>query len=236
MSEFTKRDAALSLLAFNQPMTGPLAISLCLNTARMILPHRPEPKMLWLDIETTGLDANEDMILEVAFVLTDEWGNVIDMLCAPVINDGWEERLEGESFVNEMHTKSGLKEALQDLPPERVAGSRPNVVDQTIAEWIDQAAPNLKNTPIAGSSVRFDLDFMKVHMPEVAKRLHHYRVIDVSSLIGIASAHEVDIFEGLEVLVPDDEHRAPADIMNTIHLYRHALINILPTIGNGELL
>ena len=46
-----------------------------------------EKRLLFVDLETTGLDANSDVPLELAVVLTDEWGDIIDTFVTQ-IHDG----------------------------------------------------------------------------------------------------------------------------------------------------
>jgi len=173
-------------------------------------------EFLWLDLETTGLDPATGLILEVAAVLCEDargddfsaplWASTAvyhtpEALAAVAIDD----------FVRRMHTSNGL---FADVRESRVSIEDVDMVLETTCEHL---APGRKHAiTLAGSSVHFDLAWVRVHLPKTAERLSH-RVFDVSTL-----RRAVDSW-GPKVEWPvRDTHRALPDIMATIEEARLA--------------
>lgn len=156
--------------------------------------------LLWLDLETTGLDAQSDRILEIACRLTSFAFPYEDVLGpetgAPiagsfVVRHYWgDPRVEESVFalkawmdarVLEMHTASGLLEEVTaaaldpEVPGEAEIGE---VLTELAAGWPEDPA---QRVVLAGSSVHFDLQFLRRKYPKFAARLS-YRVFDVSAI------------------------------------------------------
>lgn len=143
------------------------------------------PYLLWLDLETTGLDPQKDLILEVAWELT--------LFAAPwqpltpwardhhfLKNDPDLVEIKLHPTVRDMHERSGLLEVLRARGEAGVLQSLQDVEGQLLqlaACWPDKE-PKVR---LAGWSVHFDLGFLRVRMPELAARLS-YRVFDVSAV------------------------------------------------------
>lgn len=142
---------------------------------------REEP-LLWIDIETTGLDpaAPEARILAVGLLVTDHnlvIKESIELLVGPPPIPS-EVELWPEA-VQDMHKNSGLIEALW------ATHSRGQLFDTDetawrLATWVHDRFPEGKVMP-AGASLQFDRKWLEVYMPSVARQLH-YRQADVSAL------------------------------------------------------
>jgi oligoribonuclease len=167
--------------------------------------------LLWLDMETTGLNFEQDIPLEVGIILMEENGMVEiarkSWLCT-CINFIWEPNNE---FVHKMHTDNGLLEEMHAHP--FVYGSYYEI-DNEICEWILHDA--LKDHPgyqlhPAGSSVHFDVRFAERRFPKFYSLLHH-RHFDVSSIKMLSMLNGNEYDKG-----PDDPHRALADLDNDIN-------------------
>lgn len=167
--------------------------------------------IVWGDVETTGLYANDpDQLLEVAVLITDYDLNVLDEhgFQAVIQHDARAMFDLADDYVKAMHDKTGLWDRLaMGLPPENV--------DEYLVDYIQAFQPEPKTARLAGNSVRLDANFIEAFLPQVSAHLH-YRVLDVSSLA----------FEFNEVLdVPDFEkvrtHVAMDDIRESIAELRH---------------
>lgn len=188
-------------------------------------------KLLWLDLETTGLDPAKCQILEVA-AMTAELASpfaLLNGISTPIMPYGMvlepgtsainvERRWINQQspFIQEMHTKNGLFEdclrrgidaadaedlVLKLLGARYGAGTTPDV----------PAREDL--VVLAGSSIHFDKAFIEKHMPRLATQLSH-RLYDVSAVKLFAESL------GMPKLPKAEAHRAADDIRESLN---HAL-------------
>jgi len=170
--------------------------------------ERRNMKLLWLDLETTGLDPIKDSILEVAAMTADleapfETGSPYET----VLNFN----LQGISVhpaVIEMHTKNGLWKACAQ------SATFLGEVEEQLLSMIPQSTDRENQTTLAGSSISFDLSFIRQKMPKLA-RLLHYRVYDVSSVVLFCRSL------GMSKLPKAEAHRAMADVRESVQLAKH---------------
>ena len=162
-----------------------------------------KPKYLFFDIETTGLDPNDCVILEVAAAITDVNLNVISK-CQGAVSASKADLDKMDEWCLSTHTKSGLLKLVQE------DSDTIEVVEQNFINWVSEFfGENPKKVILAGNSIHFDRSFVKVHMPALDKILH-YRMIDVSSF-GIVVE---DMFGMRKKKV--NAHRAMADVNESI--------------------
>lgn len=160
-----------------------------------------EQRILWLDLETTGLDPKNCVILEAAAVVTDLGLNRLGGASFPVKQSANLLTLEsmGEWCFTQ-HGKSGL------------------INDCLHAEYsLHMVESALLTLPLghkpylAGNSIHFDRSFLAEHMPRLLSALHH-RQIDVSTLNVLAES-----WGRSELKLPKAEaHRAKQDIEESI--------------------
>lgn len=130
-------------------------------------------KLLWVDMEMTGLNPATEVILEVAAIVTDysfkEFTEFETVIRQP------QEYLDRMDDWNQQHHKeSGL---LAKVP----SGMLPVAAEKKILEMIHEHFPNPKSKPIlAGNSIAQDRAFIQKHWPTLAESLH-YRMLDVTS-------------------------------------------------------
>jgi oligoribonuclease len=171
--------------------------------------------LVWVDIETTGLDPKTDAILEIACVITD--GDLRDRSTAfSMITDAARDRAFSSMHprVQDMHLASGLWGA------SLTSKYAPDDACAMLAEYISNRIPDGYRPPLAGSSVHFDRAFLGEHAPLALERLH-YRNLDVSSVREAVLRFWPQVGEPRE-----PAHRALADVRASIALlayYRDAL-------------
>jgi oligoribonuclease len=131
-------------------------------------------RIVWIDCEMTGLDYKNDLLVEIACIITDADLNEIDEGFQVVINVPAEKLESMDPVVVTMHTESGLL-------PEVANGISLEAAEEALFEYISARVPEASKSPLAGSSVHVDRIFLQRDMPRVDSYLH-YRIIDVSSI------------------------------------------------------
>lgn len=169
----------------------------------------------WIDTETTGLDPDHDLLLEIAVVITrndlSEVGH-FDTVIAPAEDVDAVVSLM-DKFVRDMHTGNGLIEDL-DGPGAHF----PWVADALAAGAIDRLTQGHPGPfLLGGNSITHDRGFLRVHAPQTFSRLH-YRSIDVSGIEQeLARDGYADrIAAWREYFTPSNAHRALGDIRDSI--------------------
>ena len=130
-------------------------------------------KLLWVDLEMTGLDPAKDRIMEVAVIATDMELNEIATFEAVVRVD---EKLMKSRMVGDFWEKNHVsRDALQAQNSE---GKPVSEVEKELLDFIDQYCA--KEIDLAGNSIHQDRKFIEREMPTLNARLH-YRMLDVSA-------------------------------------------------------
>lgn len=170
----------------------------------------PADRLVWLDLETTGLDPDHDTILEIATVITDKDLNTI--ATGPVLPVHHPESLylQMDPWCQQTHGASGLIEAC-----------RASTIGLAEAEirtlrFIERYVPK-GASPLAGSSIHFDRAFLRRLMPTLEGHLH-FRCLDVSSFREAIKRWRPDVVEKNVKRYP---HRAAADIEESIAELRY---------------
>ena len=128
-----------------------------------------------MDLEMTGLDPSRDVIVEIATVVTDDDLNIVAEGPDLVIHQPETVLAQMEPVVVEMHTKSGLLDAIRaSTVTLESAGA------QTLA-FIKAHVPEAQTVPLCGNSIGTDRRFLAVYLPEIEEWLH-YRSVDVSTV------------------------------------------------------
>lgn len=188
-----------------------------------------EPRLCWIDLETTGLDADRDVILEFGMIITDEWGNIIPGLDYHSLvwedSDHYRERIEGmDSFVVNMHAESGLAEEITKGENVRSV----NKVQREALTVLTEAGIAKGKLYLAGSSVHFDKGFLDHYMYGFVNYLH-YRQLNVSSFKITAQMLNPELYNRMVELDqnPFAKHRSMADLGDSINEYRCYTDNFL---------
>lgn len=163
--------------------------------------------LVWIDLEMTGLDVDNDVILEIAVIITD--GQLAAAVEGPelVISATSEQLKHMVPVVKKMHNKSGLT--------ERVLGSNLTTrqAERQVLSFIKKHVPERGIAPLAGNSIHTDRAFLVKHMPKLVGHLH-YRIVDVSTVKELARRWMPEQLENAPE--KDGGHRALADIRESI--------------------
>ena len=148
-----------------------------------------------MDLEMTGLDPGRDKIVEIATLVTDDELELLAEGPDLVISTPPEALEPMDEVVRQMHTRSGLLDA--------IASS--NV---TLKE-----APEARKVPLCGNSIGTDRRFLAAYMPDLEEYLH-YRSIDVSTIKELARRWYPEAYSGAPK--KGGAHRALDDIRESV--------------------
>lgn len=135
-------------------------------------------RLIWIDLEMTGLDPQQDRIIEIATIVTDAELN--EVAVGPVLAIHQDESLlaQMDEWNQSHHSSSGLL--------ERVRVSKLTMADaeQATLEFL-RAHIKAGDSPMCGNSICQDRRFMALWMPAL-EAFFHYRNLDVSTLKELA--------------------------------------------------
>lgn len=128
-------------------------------------------RLLWLDMEMTGLDVNKEVPIEVAAIVTDlEFNSLAEYHAVIKQPQNYIDAMD--EWNQNQHRASGLV----DLIP---TGKDPGVVDQELAQLVKQHFGK-DRAVLCGNSIGQDRLFIRKYMNELESTLH-YRMVDVTS-------------------------------------------------------
>ena len=178
-----------------------------------------EFRLVWLDMEMTGLDPHKERIIEVAVVVTEPDLTVVAEGPVLVIHqadalldamDSWNRSTHGKSGLIDKVKASTLTEAQAEIE---------------LIEFLSKYVPAGKS-PLCGNTVSQDRRFMFNYMPKL-EQFFHYRTIDVSTLKELARRWKPELLKGFE---KRSKHEALADIYESIDelkYYRDSFIKLV---------
>ena len=161
--------------------------------------------LVWIDLEMTGLDTEQDVIIEIATLVTDKDLNVLGEGPVFAIHQP-DELLDGmDEWNTRQHGQSGLT--------ERVRNSTTTMAEaeQATIEYLQQFVDAGKS-PMCGNSICQDRRFLSRQMPKL-EAFFHYRNLDVSSVKEIARRWRPELLKGFK---KQASHLAMDDIKDSI--------------------
>jgi oligoribonuclease len=169
-----------------------------------------ESRLVWVDMEMTGLRPEIDRIIEIAIVITDSQLNPVAEGPVLVIHqpdlvldgmDSWNQATHGRSGLTEQVRRSRLTEALAQTQ-----------LVNFLRDWVPAG-----KSPMCGNSICQDRRFMARYMPEL-EAWFHYRNLDVSTVKELCKRWAPAVAKGFD---KRSAHTALADILESIEELRY---------------
>ena len=173
--------------------------------------------LAWMDLEMTGLDPKEDVIVEIATLLTND--DLEEIAVGPnlVIHQPSEKLENMSKHVQQMHTSSGLLDEIS-----KSTTSLSTAGEKTLA-FLKEHIEKTGTVPLCGNSIGTDRKFLSENLPDLAS-FFHYRSIDVSTIKELAKRWNPGIIDS----APEKNggHRALDDIRESVAELRHYRKNL----------
>ncbi len=176
--------------------------------------------LVWLDLETTGIDDRTCTILEIATIVTDGDLNLVAEGPDFVIHQPNNVLAGMDPWCIDQHGSSGLTDASR--------GSRLSIAEAETETLAFVRKHCLRGrAPLCGNSIGFDRRFIMHHMPRLNGYLN-YRNVDVSTLKELVERWYPGKIDRVE---KKSTHRALDDIRESIEelrRYRAAVFKEMP--------
>jgi len=169
-----------------------------------------EDNLIWIDLEMTGLYPNDDVIIEIATIVTDSDLNVLAEGPMLAIHQSDERLAAMDEWNTNQHGKSGLTERVRN---SNISAS--DAEQQTI-DFLKQWVPAGKS-PMSGNSICQDRRFLANYMPAL-ENYFHYRNLDVSSVKELARRWKPESMKGF---TKSGAHLALDDVRDSINELKH---------------
>ncbi len=175
--------------------------------------------LIWIDLEMTGLDPSNDVIIEIATVVTD---NDLNMLAEgpnlavrqpKAALDGMDE------WNQKTHGNSGLVSRV--LASQTSNDEAERVTIEFLQKWVPKGA-----SPMCGNSIHQDRRFLERYMPNL-EAYFHYRNLDVSTIKELVRRWRPDFKQYLQ---KKGTHLALEDIRESLaelDFYRKYVFNFI---------
>lgn len=167
-------------------------------------------RLIWIDLEMTGLDTMNDSIIEIATIITDAELKILaeGPVCAIKQDEVILKAMD--DWNRNHHTDSGLWQRVIHSPYSMRAAELANM--DFLKKWVEKGA-----SPMCGNSICQDRRFLHRLMPEL-ESWFHYRNLDVSTLKVLASHWMPTALKNFE---KENRHEALSDIRESIGELRH---------------
>jgi oligoribonuclease len=174
--------------------------------------------LIWVDMEMTGLEPDQDVVIEIATIVTDTELNTLAEGPVIAVHQSDARLAAMDEWNTTHHTRSGLVDRV------KASGhTEQQTAQETIAfleQWVPRGA-----SPMCGNTICQDRRFMARHMPEL-EAYFHYRNLDVSTLKILMQRWRPELESGF---VKTGTHLALDDIresINEMRYYREHFLNL----------
>lgn len=161
--------------------------------------------LIWLDLEMTGLDPEQDVIIEIATIVTDAKLNVLAEGPSIVIHQSDEVLNSMNAWCIKQHGQSGLTQRVKDSKVTCAQAEQQTI--NFLRTWVDGG-----HSPMCGNTIGQDRRFLVKYMPQL-EAYFHYRNLDVSTLKELARRWRPELLDGLK---KGGSHLALDDVRDSI--------------------
>lgn len=162
-------------------------------------------RLIWIDLEMTGLRPDSDRIIEIATVVTDAGLQILAEGPVLAVRQPEEALAAMDDWNQRQHSASGLLARVRASDVDCAEAERRTLA--FLAAWVPAGS-----SPMCGNSICQDRRFLARYMPEL-ERFFHYRNLDVSTVKELARRWAPGVAEGF---VKQGSHLALADIHESI--------------------
>ena len=161
--------------------------------------------LIWIDLEMTGLDPEQDRIIEIATIITDSHLEILAEGPVVAIHQSDELLDSMDEWNTSHHTSSGLVDRVK--ASDQSAADAEHVTIEFLSQWVPAG-----KSPMCGNSICQDRRFMANYMVDL-EAFFHYRNLDVSTLKILAQRWAPEVSKGF---VKESQHLALSDIRDSI--------------------
>jgi len=167
-------------------------------------------RLVWIDMEMTGLKPDTDRIIEVALIVTDNELAVVAQAPVWVVHQDDATLDAMDAWNRGTHGRSGLIDKVKASTQDEAE------VEALALAFLQEHVPP-KASPMCGNSICQDRRFLARWMPAFEDHFH-YRNLDVSTLKELARRWKPDALKGVP---KEGKHEALADVMESIEELKH---------------
>ena len=175
-------------------------------------------RLIWIDLEMTGLRPDADRIIEVALVVTDHALETVAQAPVFVVHQDDAALDAMDSWNKSTHGRSGL------IDKVKAATMTESDVEAAALAFLREHVP-AKASPMCGNTICQDRRFLARFMPAL-EDWFHYRNLDVSTLKELVRRWKPELMKGIP---KEGKHEALADILESIEelrYYRQHFLNV----------
>jgi len=165
--------------------------------------------LVWMDLEMTGLDPEQDTIIEMATIITDGQLTIIAEGPCLIIHQSDAVMDNMNDWCKKYHGESGLSQRVKD------SAVTLKVAEQMTLDFIRKHVTE-GDSPLCGNSIHQDRRFLVKHMPRLESWLH-YRNVDVSTVKELSRRW----YPELPTWKKQGAHLALDDILESIDELKH---------------
>ena len=186
----------------NKPNTAKINKETEIST---VLLAKNDHNLIWLDCEMTGLDPDNERLIEIAVVITGP--NLEPRIEGPVLVIHQSDELLNnmDKWNKGTHGKSGL---IDKVKASTISESD---AETEILAFLKKYVPKA-TSPLCGNTISQDRRFLVKYMPKL-DAFFHYRNIDVSTFKELAKRWRPEVYKAFK---KQQKHTALADVHESI--------------------